>query len=47
MPDTEEERRKVRELDIVQDIKKSVQMWGKKGQSLVFFLQGVNDELNS
>lgn len=46
MSDTGEERRKVRELDTVQDMKKSVQMWEKR-QSPVFSLQGVNDELNS
>lgn len=47
MSDTGEERRKVRALDTVQDMKKSVQMRGKKRQFPVFSLQGVNDELNS
>lgn len=40
MPDTEEERRKVRELDIVQDTKKGVQLWGKKGAISCFLSSG-------
>lgn len=37
-------------MDTVHGMKydiQSVQMWGKKRQSPVLFLQGVNDELNS